>query len=128
MPRHYEPVAFLLAKPARVFTLAADPEIAPLLAAYGYDAATRAADQTAAPAATAAVAVQEQATGAAQRATVQLQAAEAAARQTYQAFAALCKRVALADLETRYKKLLALVDLALAGHPQLREKLGLLEK
>jgi hypothetical protein len=92
-PQHT--ISFLLSKPKRVFTLAEDPDIAPLLAAYGYDAAAREADLAAVTTAEAAVVAQERATGEAQRATVALQTAERAARATFKEFATICRRLAL---------------------------------
>ncbi len=91
------PISFVLSKPKRVFTLAQDPEIAPLLAAYGYDEAARQADLTAAAAAEAAVMAQEKATGEAQQATVALHSAEHTARATFKEFGTICRRLALKD-------------------------------
>ncbi len=90
-----KPISFLLSKPKRVFSLAADPEIAPLLVAYGYDDAARQADLAAVAAAEEAVMAQEKATGEAQKATVELQAAEKAARATFREFRTICRRLAL---------------------------------
>lgn len=88
-------ISFLLSKPRRVFTLAEDAEIAPLLAAYGYDDAARAADLAAAAAAEEAAMAQEKATGEAQRCTVALQAADRSARATFQEFRTIGRRLAL---------------------------------
>ncbi len=98
-------ISFLLSKPKRVFTLAGDAEIAPLLAAYGYDAAARLADLAAAAAAEAAVMAQEKATGEAQRGTVALQAAERAARAAFKEFRTVCKRLALKGDEAALRTL-----------------------
>lgn len=98
-------IAFLLSKPKRVFTLTQDPEIAPLLTAYGYDDDARQADLAAAAAAEAAVMAQEKATGEAQRATVALQAAERTARAAFTEFGIICRQLALKDDEAALRTL-----------------------
>jgi hypothetical protein len=89
------PISFLLSKPRRVFTLAGDAEIAPLLAAYGYNDAARAADLAAVAAAEETAMAQEKATGEAQRCTVALQAADRTARATFKEFRTIGRRLAL---------------------------------
>jgi len=95
LPYPKYPISFTLSKPKRVFSLSADPQIAPLLEVYNYDAAAREADLAAVDGAEDKVMAQEKAIGDAQQATVTVKGAEKNARAAFGEFRTIGRRLAL---------------------------------